>query len=100
MLCHLTLDGLERRLHERFKHRLVNMVRYADDVIVTGDSKELLRDEVKPVIEAFLADRGLELSAEKTHLGHIEDGFDFWGQQVRQYNGKRIIKPAKKAVKG
>jgi RNA-directed DNA polymerase len=100
VLCNLTLDGLERLLQERFKHRMGNMVRYADDFIVTGGSKELLRDEVKPVIEAFLADRGLELSAEKTHIVHIEEGFDFLGQHVRKYNGKLIIKPAKKAVKG
>ena len=100
VLCNLTLDGLERLLKERFKHRKVNMVRYADDFIVTGESKELLRDEVKPVIEAFLADRGLELSAEKTRIVHIEEGFDFLGQHVRKYNGKLIIKPARKAVKG
>ena len=100
VLCNLTLDGLERLLNERFKRRKVNMVRYADDFVVTGDSKERLRDEVKPVIEAFLADRGLELSKEKTHIVRIEEGFDFLGQHVRKYNGKLVIKPAKKAVKG
>ena len=99
VLCNLTLDGLERLLKERFKQRKVNFVRYADDFIVTGDSEELLRDEVKPVIEAFLADRGLELSKEKTRIVRIEEGFDFLGQHVRKYNGKLIIKPAKKAVK-
>ena len=99
VLCNLTLDGLERLLKERFKRRKVNFVRYADDFIVTGDTEELLRDEVKPVIETFLADRGLELSKEKTRIVRIEEGFDFLGQQVRKYNGKLIIKPAKKAVK-
>ena len=99
VLCNLTLDGLERLLKERFKQRKVNFVRYADDFIVTGDTEELLRDEVKPVIEAFLADRGLELSKEKTRIVRIEEGFDFLGQHVRKYNGKLIIKPAKKAVK-
>ena len=100
VLCNLTLDGLERLLNECFKRRKVNMVRYADDFVATGDSKELLRDEVKPVIEAFLADRGLQLSAEKTRIVRIEEGFDFLGQHVRKYNGKLIIKPAKKAVNG
>ena len=99
VLCNLTLDGLERLLKERFKQRKVNFVRYADDFIVTGDTEELLRDEVKPVIETFLADRGLELSKEKTRIVRIEEGFDFLGQHVRKYNGKLIIKPAKKAVK-
>lgn len=99
VLCNLTLDGLEHQLKTRFKQRKVNLVRYADDFIVTGDSEALLRDEVKPVIEAFLADRGLELSPEKTRLVHIAEGFDFLGQHVRKYNGKLIIKPARKAVK-
>ena len=66
LLCNLTLDGLERQLNTRFKRRKVNMVRYADDFIVTGDSEALLRDEVKPVIETFLAERGLQLSMERS----------------------------------
>jgi RNA-directed DNA polymerase len=41
----------------------------------------------------------LELSPEKTHLTHIEDGFDVLGQNVRKYNGKLLIKPSKKSVK-
>jgi RNA-directed DNA polymerase len=100
VLCNLTLDGLERLLNERFKRRKVNFVRYADDFIVTGATEELLRDEVKPVIEAFLGDRGLELSQEKTHIVRMEEGFDFLGQHVRKYNGTLIIKPATKAVRG
>jgi RNA-directed DNA polymerase len=100
VLCNLTLDGLEKLLKERFKQRKVNYVRYADDFIVTGESEVLLREEVKPVIESFLADRGLQLSAEKTRIVRIEEGFDFLGQHVRKYNGKLIIKPANQAVKG
>jgi RNA-directed DNA polymerase len=98
VLCNLTLDGLESLLKERFKHHKVNLVRYADDFIVTADTEALLRDEVKPVIEEFLADRGLELSEEKTRIVRIEDGFDFLGQHVRKYNGKLLIKPARKSV--
>jgi len=77
----------------------VNVARYADDFIVTGISKELLEQEVKPCIEAFLKERGLQLSQEKTVITPIEDGFDFLGQHVRKYKGKLIIKPAKKNIK-
>jgi RNA-directed DNA polymerase len=83
-LANCTLDGLERLLHERYpKHTRagtrakVNYVRFADDFIVTGSSKELLETEVKPLIAAFLHQRGLELSSEKTRITHIDDGFDF-----------------------
>ncbi len=57
----------------------MNFVRYADDFIITGSSKDLLEDEVKPLVERFLLERGLQLSPEKTCIAHIEDGFDFPG---------------------
>jgi RNA-directed DNA polymerase len=65
---------------------------------VTGSSKELLENEVKPLITTFLTERGLELSAEKTHITHIDDGFDFLGQNVRKYHGKLLITPSKKNI--
>ena len=64
-----------------------------------GRSKELLEAEIKPNIEAFLAERGLTLSDEKTKVTDIETGFDFLGQNVRKYNGKLLIKPAHKSIK-
>jgi RNA-directed DNA polymerase len=109
VLANLTLDGLERLLLERFpkwywaagktRTNKVNLVRYADDFIITGDSREQLVDEVWPLLERFLEERGLQLSAKKTVVTHIQDGFDFLGQNVRKYNGKILIKPSKKNVK-
>ena len=61
-----------------------------------GSSKELLEDEVKPLVERFLLERGLQLSPEKTCITHIEDGFDFLGQNVRKYDWKFLITPSKK----
>src|SRR5215475_4759478 len=69
------------------------------DFIITGSSYELLEQEIKPLVEQFLRERGLELSPEKTRITHIEDGFDFLGQNVRKYAGKLLIKPARKNVK-
>jgi RNA-directed DNA polymerase len=99
MLCNLTLDGLEQALKGRFKRRQVNLIRYADDCSVTGDAEALLREEVPPVIETFLAGRGLTLSGEKTRSVHIAAGFDFLGQNIRTYHGKLLLQPAKKGVK-
>ena len=75
------------------------MIRYADDFIVTAASQELLSEIGVPVIRAFLAERGLELSAEKTRLVHIEEGFDFLGFNVRKYRGKLLIQPAQEKVR-
>lgn len=85
-LANMTLDGMERMLRERFgepksmkaNKNKVNMVRYADDFVVTGASKEIL-EEAKSIIEEFLKERGLSLSEEKTKIVHIEEGFDFLG---------------------
>ena len=98
LLSNMALDGLEKEL-KSFRGRKVNFVRYADDFIVTGNSKELLEQEVKPVIIRFLKERGLTLSEEKTKVTYIDEGFDFLGQNVRKYNGKLLIKPSKKNVK-
>jgi RNA-directed DNA polymerase len=105
-IANMALDGLSQQLLERFPRSKqgnspkVNLARYADDFIVTGASKELLEQEVKPFIEAFMKERGLSLSQEKTVITHIEDGFDFLGQHVRKYkNGSVLTTPAKKNVK-
>jgi len=106
VLANLALDGLEHVLHRHYpkssprgRSARVNLIRYADDFIITGRSKDLLETEVRPLVEAFLTERGLALSAEKTRIVHIEDGFDFLGQNVRKYRGKLLIKPAKANVK-
>ena len=84
------------RVHKRRKVLRL----YADDFIITGTSQVLLKDEVQPLVEHFLRERGLELSHEKTRITHIKNGFDFLGQTVRRYrNGKVLIKPSKRSVK-
>ena len=78
----------------------MNFIRYADDFVITGKSKELLEGEAQPLVEQFLQERGLELSPTKTVITHVEKGFDFLGQNVRRYpNGKLLIKPSRKNVK-
>lgn len=108
VLANMTLDGLENAIHKalkiapgrfggikRIKHK-VHLIRYADDFIITGDSPDLLKEKVMPVVEEFLAERGLTLSQEKTKITSITDGFDFLGQNVRKYKGTLLITPLKK----
>ncbi len=114
VLANLALDGLEAELAKAFPpHRRpdrnpkVHLVRYADDFVITGSTRELLETQVRPLVEAFLAERGLRLSPQKTVITHIRDGFDFLGQNVRKYphsrqgqdHGKLLIKPAPKRVR-
>src|ERR1700694_4371226 len=107
-LANCALDGLERLLQERYpagkrlkslggEKPCVNLVRYADDFVITSKSRELLEGEIKPLVEQFLQERGLELSPTKTVITHVEKGFDFLGQNVRRYpNGRLFTKPSKK----
>jgi RNA-directed DNA polymerase len=105
-LANMTLDGLEILLTQHFPREKwkdgkrwtpkVNLVRYADDFIITGDSKELLENEVRPLVARFLNERGLTHSADKTRITHINEGFDFLGQNLRKYDGKPLVKPSKK----
>ena len=101
LLANLTLDGMEQAIRSRIKIRRdqVNFIRYADDFVVTARNKETLEQIVKPAVVAFLAERGLELSEQKTTITHIETGFNFLGQNVRKYKNKLVIKPAKDGLK-
>ncbi|QXZ12854.1 group II intron reverse transcriptase/maturase [Pseudomonas sp. AO-1] len=103
-LANMVLDGLESQLKQHLgvtkaKKLKINVVRYADDFVITGNSKEMLESEIRPWVEKFLALRGLQLSLEKTRVVHIDKGFDFLGWNFRKYEGKLLIKPSKKNVK-
>jgi RNA-directed DNA polymerase len=107
-LANWTLNGLEKELKAHLiaqfktrgaKERKVNVVRYADDFVISGRSKETLENEVKPWVEKFLAVRGLRLSEAKTRIVQIDKGFDFLGWNFRKYTGKLLIKPSKKNTK-
>lgn len=100
VLANMALDGLEAvALKTAPRNQKIHVVKYADDFIITGASREVLETKVKPAVIAFLKERGLELSEEKTKITHIDDGFDFLGFNVRKYSGKLLIKPAKQSVK-
>jgi RNA-directed DNA polymerase len=62
-LANMTLDGLEEAVRRAVPRRCrVNFIRYADDLIITGQSKWILETKVKPAVRVFLAERGLTLS--------------------------------------
>ena len=111
-LANMALDGLENMLDKAFaisirkdgcrknnKHK-IHFVRYADDFIVTATNKDILNNKVKPLIEEFLSERGLQLSPEKTKVTHITEGFDFLGQNIRMYSKQKLyIRPSKDSFK-
>ena len=111
LYANMTLDGLEKVIQDKY-HRnskgnienhyraktKVNLVRYADDFIITANSRETA-EELKLIVSTFLESRGLMLSEEKTTISHIDEGFDFLGWTFRKFKGKLIVKPSKSSIK-
>jgi RNA-directed DNA polymerase len=103
LVANVALDGLADLLVRQFPHpkertrAYFGYVRYADDFVVTSPDKGRLEAAI-PVIQQWLAERGLELNEEKTHVVHIDDGFNFLGFNLRRYKGTLLIKPQKEKV--
>ncbi|HKK89669.1 MAG TPA: group II intron reverse transcriptase/maturase [Saprospiraceae bacterium] len=111
LYANMTLDGLEKVIQDKY-HRnskgnienhyraktKVNLIRYADDFVITADTREIAED-LKVVVSQFLESRGLMLSEEKTIITHIDEGFDFLGWTFRKFKGKLIVKPSKSSIK-
>lgn len=107
-LANMALDGLQTLLEQRYKkYKIkgkefcpkVHLVRYADDFIITGRDKQVLENEVLPLVREFLAERGLTLSEEKTKITHISEGFDFLGFNIRKFGNTLLTRPSKEAQK-
>lgn len=107
-LANMALDGLQKILSDRYKRKtikgeryspMVNLIRYADDFIITSENREVLETEIKPLVAEFLAERGLTLSEEKTMITNINDGFDFLGFNIRKFKNQILTKPSKPAQK-
>ena len=80
------------------------LVRYADDFVIFTET-EADAHTAKQEMATWLQERGLSLSAEKTKVCHLTDGFDFLGFNIRHYpvsdtkTGKKLlITPSKKSV--
>ncbi|NEO92298.1 MAG: RNA-dependent DNA polymerase [Moorea sp. SIO3G5] len=79
LLANVTLNGIEE-IH--------TSLRYADDMVIILKPKDNAEKILKK-IKKFLAERGMEVSEEKTKLTKTTDGFDFLGWNFRvQKNGK------------
>ena len=81
------------------------LIRYADDwlLLTNGGKAEAVR--LKEEFQTFLAEElKLELSPEKTHITHVNQGFDFLGFHVQRYvksndRPKMLVTPAQENLK-
>jgi RNA-directed DNA polymerase len=76
----------------RAKKLKVNVVRYADDFVITGPLRRYWR-EVN-LGRAVPRDAGTAVVTQETRIAHIDEGFDFLGWNFRKYDGTLLIKPS------
>jgi RNA-directed DNA polymerase len=91
LLANIYLHAMD----EELEARKLSWVRYADDFLLLCETRE----EAEAALEAvrgILQGLKLELSPEKTHIRHLDEGFDFLGWH---YQGQRRW-PRDKSVKG
>lgn len=95
-----------RAKHRRAGGATMKLIRYADDFVVLVHGSRSDAEALLGEVAEVLAPIGLRLSEEKTHLTHIDDGFDFlgWRIQRRTWQGRGGIKltvytyPSKKSL--
>ncbi len=108
VLMNVALHGMEQAAGVRYILTGANagtarpgspvVVRYADDLLALCHTRQQA-EQVKAGLADWLALRGLAFNEDKTRIGHLDDGVDFLGFNVRRYRGKLLIKPSKTAVK-
>lgn len=77
------------------------IITYADDWVIVVKGSKAQAEALKLEVADFLRNElKLELSWEKTHISHADDGVDFLGLNIRRYRGGNrtptLIMPAKR----
>jgi RNA-directed DNA polymerase len=80
--------GPSQRSQRRTRgHATYRLVRYADDFLVMVAGTRAQAEAIKEQTAEFMAEQmRLTLSPEKTHVTHVDDGFDFLGWRVKRYH--------------
>jgi RNA-directed DNA polymerase len=113
LLANIALDGMEALLNQYYRtvyyeqkqgkskgkrlpqrQKQYGYIRYADDFIITARTREDL-EAITPVLQQWLSERGLEMNEEKTRIVPVQNGFNFLGLTIRQFNGHCLEVPQK-----
>lgn len=95
-----------QRARDRAKgHPSLRMIRFADDFVVLVRGTEAQARAIKEQTAEFMREQmRLTLSPEKTHVTHVDDGFDLLGFRIvrKPWRGNKYIAytfPSKRAVR-
>jgi RNA-directed DNA polymerase len=80
------LNYNEKNKRRRRKEGNAFYVRYADDFVIAWNGTREGAEQLKAELTTFLTEHlELQLSAEKTHITHVTQGYDFLGFTVKRY---------------
>ncbi len=97
--------SLDRKVKERRRTEHAGncaLIRYADDWLLLTNGSKAEAYRLREEFQTFLAETlHLELSLDKTHITHVNEGFDFLGFHIRRYvsqndRPKLLITPSQK----
>jgi RNA-directed DNA polymerase len=97
--------GQRRKRHRKKGGAVFKIVRYADDLVILVSGSRHHAEGLWDEVAQILAPMGLSLSAGKTRVVHIDDGFDFLGWRIQRRHkagtvSKKVIYtyPSKKSL--
>ncbi len=100
MMANHVLDGLQGYIYKHLYNGMPvsdyangNLVRFADDIFLSAKSREDAEKTVG-ITRNFLAERGLQVSEEKTKVVSVYQGFDFISRHYVKENGHIHVTPS------
>ena len=105
LLANVALSVLDRRFEDAWNactphqrkwrmakgHPSYRMIRYADDFVILVRGTKAQAEALKQQTAEFMREQmRLTLSPEKTHITHVDDGFDFLGFRILRRPRRRI----------
>lgn len=103
IVANMALDGLQAHVYSRLypdgetDYADGNMVRYADDILFMARTERTAL-KIRQYTAEFLEERGLVLSAEKSRVMHVDEGFTFMSRTYYKQGTQLLARPSDAAV--
>lgn len=105
IIANMVLDDMQEYIYMRMYGERYdidydngNLLRYADDVIVSARTEEQAK-EIAGYIREFLEERGLDLSDKKSRIVNVRQGFTFLSRFYIKKDDAVCVYPSDEAVK-